>query len=106
MYKTTLSIFLLTALASAQIAMPKHKKYYISGIEFDTKTYCADFIAVIETQAKKIKALEAEVAQLRSQQQKALSEQRKKEHQEALKATTDNAKSTTTSKIIISDKPI
>lgn len=106
MYRTILSILLFSALATAQIAMPHHKKYYISGIEFDTKTYCADFTAVIEAQAKKIKSLEAEIAQLRSQQQKALSAQRKKEHEAALApaAATNTAK--TKSRIIISDKPI
>jgi NCAIR mutase (PurE)-related protein len=91
----------------AQITMPKYKKYYISGIEFDTRTYCADFTAVIESQAKKIKALEAEVAQLQRQQQKALSIQRKKEHEAALKTDTHNINIVKTkSKIIISDKPI
>ena len=57
MYRTILCILLFSALATAQIAMPHHKKYYISGIEFDTRTYCADFTAVIEARQKRSKPL-------------------------------------------------
>ncbi len=102
-----LSIFTLSTLLFAEIQMPKDQTFYISGIAFDTKTYCADFKKVIEAQAQKIKALEQEIAQLRAMQQRQLSQKRKEEHQQALKGT-DNATAVkkTKSRIIISDKPI
>jgi TolA-binding protein len=104
---TITSLLLCASLTAAEVTMPKHQKFYISGIEFDTRVYCADFTKVIEEQAQKIKALEAEVAQLRLQEQKRLSETLKQEHQEALKKAAQNKRiSETKSKIIISDKPI
>ena len=106
--KTTIaSLLFLTLLTAADITMPKQQKFYISGVEFDTKVYCADFSRVIKEQAQKIKVLEAEVAQLRRQEQERLSETLKKEHQEELKEAEKNQRiSETKSKIIISDKPI
>jgi TolA-binding protein len=104
---TIASLLLFTSLTAAEITMPKQQKFYISGVEFDTQVYCADFNKVIEEQAQKIKALEAEIAQLRSQAQKRLSESLKEEHHEALKKAAQNKRiSETKSKIIISDKPI
>ena len=102
-----LSIFTLSTLLFAEIQMPKDQIFYISGIAFDTKTYCADFKKVIEAQARKIKSLEQEIAQLRAMQQQQLSQKRKAEHQQALKET-ENTKERkkTKSRIIISDKPI
>ncbi len=101
----TLSIGLL----AADITMPKFQKYYISGIEFDTRTYCADFANVIKKQQRKIKSLETQVAQL----QKQLQDQIKRNSQTAQGSEpSSTAQSTTTqkpavtSKIIISDKPI
>ncbi len=99
------AMILLSTWSIADIARPAHKTYYISGIAFDTKTYCADFDAVIDAQAKKIKALEAEVAQLHQQLQKQLSTKLKNEHEAALKKTNTPAPKSK-SKIIISDKPI
>ena len=102
-----LSLFTLSTLLFAEIQMPKDQTFYISGIAFDTKTYCADFKKVIEAQARKIKSLEQEIAQLRAMQQQQLSQQRKAEHQQALKET-ENTKERkkTKSRIIISDKPV
>ena len=101
----TLSI----SLVAADITMPKFQKYYISGIEFDTRTYCADFANVIKKQQQKIKSLEAQVAQL----QKQLQDQIKRNAQTAQASEPNSpAKSAPaqkpegTSKIIISDKPI
>ena len=103
--KTILSLLTLITLTMANTAMPEFKKYYISGIEFDTKTYCADFVSVIDAQNKKIKSLETEIAQLRQQLQHHLSEKLKAEHNTQLnKSTAPAAK--TKSKIIISDKPL
>jgi NCAIR mutase (PurE)-related protein len=88
--------------------LPAYKKYYISGIEFDTQVYCADFVEVIKAQKKKIDALQKEVARLRGIQQKQLQQKLEKEHQEALKKSQKATEKTirTQSKIIISDKPI
>ena len=105
--KTILSLLVLFTMTMADTAMPAFKKYYISGIEFDTKTYCADFAAVIEAQAQKIRSLEAEVAQLQRQLQKELSQKLKAQHKAELKqqhTPANNVKSK--SRIIISDKPI
>jgi len=105
--KTMLSLFVLITVTMADTSMPAFKKYYISGIEFDTKTYCADFAAVIRSQEQKIRSLEAEVAQLQRQLQKELSQKLKSQHEAELKqqgTPANNVKSK--SRIIISDKPI
>jgi len=86
--------------------MPKYKKYYISGIEFDTKTYCADFVTVIEAQNRKIQSLQAEVTQLRQQLQRNLSQKLKAEHKAEQQKSNTSSSTRTKSKIIISDKPI
>ncbi len=105
--KTILSLLVLFTITMADTAMPAFKKYYISGVEFDTKTYCADFTAVIEAQEQKIQSLEAEVAQLQRQLQKELSQKLKSQHEAELKhqhTPDNNIKSK--SRIIISNKPI
>jgi len=103
----TLSIFALSTLLFAEIEMPKDRTFYISGIAFDTKTYCADFSKVIQQQAARIKALEQEISQLRAMQQRQLSQQNSAEHQQALKGTNNTIeRKKTKSRIIISDKPI
>jgi hypothetical protein len=88
--------------------MPEYKKYYISGVEFDTQTYCADFIDVIKAQQQKISSLEAEVAQLRKEAQERLREKLEKEHKEALKASKPAQMPSVkkANKIIISDTPL
>jgi TolA-binding protein len=103
-----LSIFITVTLFGSEAALPAYKKYYISGIEFDTQVYCADFVEVIKAQKKKIDALQKEVARLRGIQQKQLQQKLEKEHQEALKKSQKATEKTirTQSKIIISDKPI
>lgn len=102
-----LSIFLiLWTLSAADTTMPEYKRYYISGIEFDTKTYCADFATVIEAQNRKIQALQAEVTQLRQQLQQNLSQKLKAEHEAQLQKNNTSSSGRTKSKIIISDKPI
>jgi len=107
MKSAILPLLLFSLLHATEITMPKQQKFYISGIEFDTKIYCAEFSKVIEEQAQKINALEAEVAQLRREEQKHLSQTLKKEHHEALKEAERNKRITETkSKIIISDEPI
>ena len=98
--------------AEEKIFIPKDKVYYISGIAFDTKTYCADFSESIRQQAARIKSLEAEVQRLRKENQKYLSEKLAKEHEKALKSSTEKpmerSKEQTgeTNMIIISDKPV
>ncbi|MCF6207284.1 MAG: hypothetical protein L3J47_10400 [Sulfurovum sp.] len=99
------TVFILTSLLSSEIKMPKQQKFYISGVEFDTQVYCADFNKVIQQQQQRIKALEAEVAQLRKLQQKQLSKKLQKEHQAEVKRNTSNIPKGK-SRIIISDKPI
>jgi len=95
------------SLLSAENTMPEHKKYYISGIEFDTQVYCADFADAIKAQAQKIKILEAEIARLRQEQQTLLSEKLEAEHQKELeKAEKLKQNTPSKSKIIISNKPI
>lgn len=108
--KYVLALSLLSAaLFSADIAMPKFQKYYISGIEFDTQTYCADFANVINVQQQKIKSLEAQVAQLHTQLQ---AQMKRNAAQKKLSESTVSAENTPRkrpagkSKIIISDKPI
>jgi hypothetical protein len=102
--KFLLPLLLLSTLLSAdEIQIPKQQKYFISGVEFDTRTYCADFNDVIKQQAQKIKALEQEVTQLRQLQQQQLSEALKKKHQQALK---EGAKEERKSIMMITDKPI
>jgi NCAIR mutase (PurE)-related protein len=103
-----LSALLTITLFGTQTALPAYKKYYISGIEFDTQVYCADFVEVIKAQKKKIDALEQEVARLREMHQKQLQEKLEKEHKEALKKSSKPIENTirSKSKIIISDKPI
>ena len=103
--KTSLILFILfSSLAMGEIKMPKHQKFYISGIEFDTQLYCTDFTKVIEEQTQKIKALEREIAMLRKEQQEYLSEKLKETHKKELKQTEKPIP--TKSKIIISNKPI
>ena len=104
--KTLLTFLTLWTLSIADTAIPEYKKYYISGIEFDTKTYCADFVTVIEAQNRKIQSLQAEVAQLRQQLQHNLSQKLKAEHEAELKKSNTTSPVRTKSKIIISDKPI
>jgi TolA-binding protein len=100
-------LLLLSSLSFAEIKMPKDQTFYISGVAFDTKTYCADFHKVIQQQAQKIKALEQEITQLRQLQQQQLSETLEKEHQQELKKESiEDHRTKTKSKIIISDKPI
>jgi TolA-binding protein len=100
-------LLLLSSLSFAEIKMPKDQTFYISGVAFDTKTYCADFHKVIQQQAQKIKMLEQEIMQLRQLQQQQLSETLEKKHQQELKEETTQRRATETkSKIIISDKPI
>jgi len=99
--------FLVTPFLIAQSQMPEHQKFYISGIEFDTKTYCADFVKVIEAQEKTIKDLETEVARLRKEMREQLQKKLEAEHQNALEKNKSSLKpATTKSKIIISNKPI
>ena len=98
---------LLTSLSFAEIKVPEDQTYYISGVAFDTKTYCADFHKVIAKQTQKIKALEQQIAQLRQLQQQQLSEKLEKEHQTELKKAAQSRRiKETKSKIIISDEPI
>jgi len=108
--KHFLALALLAAgLSAADISMPKFQKYYISGIEFDTQTYCADFADVIKKQHKKIKSLEAQVAQLHKQLQDKIKRDAGKEETSAPNTptrSTASQKPSGTSKIIISDKPI
>jgi len=100
-------LLLVPFLSASEITMPKQQKFYISGIEFDTKIYCADFNKVIQEQAQKIKMLESEIAQLRKQQQERLSKTLKHEHHKELKEPKrTNRISDSKNKIIISDKPI
>jgi hydroxylamine reductase (hybrid-cluster protein) len=100
-------LFLLSSLYADKIIIPEDKKYYISGVEFDTKTYCADFSKVIKEQAKKIQALEEEIRQLRQLQQQQLSEELEKKHQAKLKkAAQQKPVEDISNKIIISDEPI
>jgi len=96
-------LIVISLTRAEQIVPPEDKTYYISGIAFDTKTYCADFHEVIARQAAKIRALEAEVAQLRLWQQQHLKEKTKPET-----STNRNSQPAikTKSKIIISDKPL
>ncbi len=104
----TLTLLSATLLAG-DIAMPKFQKYYISGIEFDTQTYCADFANVIKKQQQQIKNLEAQVAQLHKQLQDQIKSNAKKDEPSKPNPSVKNAtsqKSAVTSKIIISDKPI
>jgi len=103
--KYLIPLFVLSSFLVAEIEMPKQQKFYISGVEFDTKIYCADFSRVIELQAQKIKALEEEIRQLRQLQQQQLSEKLKKEHQTELKKEAEE-KPASPNMIIISDKPI
>jgi NCAIR mutase (PurE)-related protein len=99
--------FIFSSILSAEITMPKHQKFYISGVEFDTKVYCADFSKVIEQQAQKIKRLEQEIIQLRKLQQEQLSDKLEKSHQEELKKAAQKKRiESSSSKIIISNKPI
>jgi predicted phage tail protein len=100
--------FTAAVLFPAENSMPEYQTYYISGIAFDTKVYCADFAHVIEAQAKKIEALEAEIAGLRRQQQTFLQQQSEAAEQKAEKEKRQSIKTgtPTKSKIIISDKPI
>ncbi len=107
------SVLVLTLLSiglfAGDIAMPKFQKYYISGIEFDTQTYCADFANVIKVQQKKIKSLETQVAQLHTQlqaQMKRNAAQKKLSESTAPAKNTHATRPTGKSKIIISDKPI
>jgi Zn finger protein HypA/HybF involved in hydrogenase expression len=87
--------------------MPKQQKYFISGVEFDTRTYCADFNDVIKQQAQKIKALKQEITQLRQLQQQQLSKALEKKHQQALKEEAkEQPKEERKSIIMITDKPI
>ena len=105
--KTILSLFILITIIMADTAMPAFKQYYISGVEFDTKTYCADFATVIQAQEQKIRSLETEVAQLQRQLQKELSQKLKSQHEAELKQQrTPNNNVKSKSRIIISDKPI
>jgi len=102
-----LPLMILSTSLFAEITMPKQQKFYISGVEFDTKVYCADFSKVIEQQAQKIKSLEQEIAQLRKLQQEQLSNKLEKAHQDELKKAAQKKRmESTTSKIIISDEPI
>jgi NCAIR mutase (PurE)-related protein len=99
--------FIFSSILFAELTMPKHQKFYISGVEFDTKVYCADFANVIEQQAQKIKKLEQEIVQLRKLQQEQLSEKLEKSHQKELKKAAQKKRiESSSSKIIISDKPI
>ena len=105
--KYLVPFILFTSLSLCEITPPKQQKYYISGVEFDTSIYCADFNDVIKQQAQKIKALEKEVAQLRQLQQQQLQESLEKKHQKAVqKEEKDQPRTDTKSMIIISDKPI
>jgi len=96
---------LLLPLVASSLHMPKDKKYYISGIEFDTKVYCADYAEVIDAQAARIKELEAQVASLQHIQQELIKKEQstqKEEKPHTPKSKTDKTKSM----IIISDRPI
>ncbi len=106
--KTAITLLILfSSFSMGEIKMPKHQKFYISGIEFDTQVYCADFTKVIEEQAQKIKSLEREIAMLRKEQQERLSEKLEETHKKELEETEKSKKPMPTkSKIIISDKPI
>jgi len=108
--KYVLALALFSAsLFSGDIAMPQFKKYYISGIEFNTQTYCADFANVIKAQQKKIKSLEAQVAQLHTQLQAQMKRNAEQKHISASTAPAENTshkRPAGKSKIIISDKPI
>jgi TolA-binding protein len=108
MKSAILPLLLFSLLHATEITMPKQQKFYISGIEFDTKIYCAEFSKVIEEQAQKIKSLQKEISFLRQEQQKQLQKKLEKEHQDALKDTekASSVSTPTKSKIIISDKPI
>jgi len=108
--KHLFALALLSAgLPASDIAMPKFQKYYISGIEFDTQTYCADFANVIKKQQQKIKDLEAQVAQLHKQLQDQIKRNAGKDETSKPNSpaqSTASQKPAGTSKIIISDKPI
>jgi hypothetical protein len=105
MYRLLLTLTINTFILSANTSVPQDKKYYISGIEFDTKIYCADFAKVIEEQDAKIAALEAEVERLRDAERKRIQEAHKKAHTPQKKTVTTK-KEPTKSKIIISDTPL
>jgi TolA-binding protein len=99
--------FIFSSILFSETAMPKHQKFYISGVEFDTKVYCTDFTKVIEQQEQKIKRLEEEITQLRKLQQEQLSNKLEKSHQQELKKAAQKKRiESSSSKIIISDKPI
>ena len=106
--KTAITLLVLfSSFSMGEIKIPKHQKFYISGIEFDTQVYCADFTKVIEEQAQKIKSLEEEITILRKEHQERLSEKLEESHKKELEETKKPKKAIPAkSKIIISDKPI
>ena len=108
--KSVLALILLSfGLFAGDIAMPKFQKYYISGIEFDTQTYCSDFVNVIKIQQEKIRNLKAEVTQLHKQLQAQIkhnAEQKKISESTAPVKNTYSQRPIGKSKIIISDKPL
>ncbi len=108
-------IFFPTILAvglAAQTQIPPHRTYYIGGIAFDTKTYCADFAKVIEAQAEEIRMLKKKLAYYEEKEKEALVKSRKEKRE--TKEKTDAPKETSSksllyrekNRLIISDKPL
>jgi hypothetical protein len=85
--------------------MPPPKTYYISGVAFDTQTYCADYIRTIETLQQKVRELEAEVQRLQDEARKRISEEKKRRHEKAVQRSKPSHNGTQ-NKIIISNKPL
>jgi FtsZ-binding cell division protein ZapB len=92
------------------VTMPTPKTYYISGIAFDTQTYCADYIQTIEALQAEVSRLKKEIRSLRKEREQHLSQKRLHTHRKALKASEKSTQRSTPTqrenRIIISDKPI
>ena len=96
----------------AQTQMPPHQTYYIGGVAFDTRTYCADFAKVIEAQAEEIRMLKKKLAYYEEKEKEALVRSRKAKRE--TKEKTDTYKKTSSesllhrekNRMIISDKPL
>jgi hypothetical protein len=104
----SIALFLHTGMLRAQettVTMPAPKTYYISGIAFDTQTYCADYIETIETLQRKVRKLEAEVRRLQEEERKRISEAKKREHEKAMQRS-EPSKKRSKNKIIISNLPL
>jgi|GEM_PF-2253021 len=99
------ALFFFTQAQTELPSMPKPQTYYISGIAFDTQTYCGDYIETIEKLQKEIKRLQEEITALRRQHQRVLRQQRRQKDNTPNVSKKRNV-SSKENRIIISDKPI